>query len=270
MKTVDKISLRFNGSRPVIIHVLIGAVAGYFLLHPVSMVIYWFEFNDTPVMLNQVLSVFVDRLSYAFNLRMFPMALAFAIMGGFLGLGPGLFLRSLKIKQYKLLGSGKLLQKSIPSLINDGENEYVQFKPSLRYDYGQVQTSKNLEETALKSLAGFLNGRGGTILFGVHNSGQVFGLENDYWSLKYKNSNGFHKRLITLISSRMGKDVCSYVHITFHEIDYQEICCVIIEPAKRPVYLNQGSQTLFYRRSGTMLLTLNTSETVEYIKTRFK
>ncbi len=83
---------------------MIGAVAGYFLLHPVSMVIYWFEFNDTPVLLNQALEVFFDRLSYAFNMQMFPMAMAFAIIGGLLGLGPGLFVRSIKKNNSKFLG----------------------------------------------------------------------------------------------------------------------------------------------------------------------
>ncbi len=234
------------------------------------MVIYWFEFNQNPVVFTEVLNVFVDRLSYAFNLQMIPMALAFAIIGSLLGLGPGLFIRSLKIKQYRLLGSGKLLQKSIPSLISDGESEYVEFRGSLRYDYGQVQTSKNMEEVALRSIAGFLNAKGRIILFGVHNSGEIFGLENDYWSLNNKSSIGFQKRLITLISSRMGKDICAKVNVSFHEIDYQEICCLIIEPAHRPVYLNQGIHTVFYRRSGTMFHSLNTSETVEYLKTRYK
>jgi hypothetical protein len=62
MKIIDKISLKFGSTRPVIIHVLIGAVA-------------------------------------------------FAIIGGLLGLGPGLFVRSIKLKQVKILGGEKLLKK---------------------------------------------------------------------------------------------------------------------------------------------------------------
>ena len=50
---------------------------------------------------------------------------------------PGLFIRSLRIKRRTILGSEKLLQKSIPSLINEGENEYVEFRSSLRHDYRQ-------------------------------------------------------------------------------------------------------------------------------------
>jgi hypothetical protein len=268
MKTLDKISLKINSSRPVFIHVLIGALAGYFLLHPVSMVIYWFEFNDAPVLIPQLIDVFLDRLSYAFNMKMFPMALAFGVIGALLGLGPGLFVRSLKMKQLKIMGSQKLLQKSIPSLINEGENEFVEFTPSLRYDHRQVRTEKNLEETTLKSIAGFLNASGGVIIIGVKNTGQVLGLDNDYWSLKNKNNDGFEKRLISIIANRLGRDICVKVHITFHWIEFKEICSLFIEPSYRPVYLQEGSRTSFYLRTGTITNFLSTSETVEYLKTR--
>jgi hypothetical protein len=270
MKTIDTISLKINSSRPVFIHVLIGAVVGYFLLHPVSMVIYWFEFNDAPVLIPQLIDVFLDRLSYAFNLQMFPMALAFAVLGALLGLGPGLFVRSLRIKQYKILGSEKLLQKSIPSLINEGENEFVEFRPSLRYDYRQVKTDKNIEEAMLKCIAGFLNAGGGVILIGVKNTGEVRGLDNDYWSLKNKNSDGFQRRLISIISNRLGRDICVKVHISFHWIEFKEICSLFIEPSHRPVYLQEGNLTVFYLRTGTITNSLTTSETVEYLKTRNK
>lgn len=247
---------------------MIGAVAGYFLLHPVSMVIYWFEFNDTPVLLNQALEIFIDRLSYAFNMQMFPMAMAFAIIGGLLGLGPGLFVRSIKKKQFKILGSEKLLQKSIPSLINEGENEFVEFKPSLRYDYRQVKTDKNMEEAMLRSIAGFLNANGGVILIGVNNTGEVTGLDNDYWSLKNKNSDGFQKRLMLVISNRLGSDICVKVHVSFHQIEFKEICSLFIEPSHRPVYINEGNRTVFNLRTGTITSPLTTSETLEYLSTR--
>lgn len=268
MKIIDKISVIINSGKHVIFHVLIGAVAGYFLLHPVSMVIYWFEFNDTPVMLNQVIEVFVDRLSYAFKMQMFPMAMAFAIIGGFLGLGPGLFIRSLRIKRRTILGSEKLLQKSIPSLINEGENEYVEFRSSLRHDYRQVKTNKNLEELILRSIAGFLNAKGGVIIIGVNNTGEVLGLDNDYWSLKNKNSEGFQKRLMLITSNTLGSDICVKVHVSFHRIEFKEICSLFIEPSHRPVYINEGNRTVFYLRTGTITNLLTTSETVEYLKTR--
>jgi hypothetical protein len=106
------------------------------------------------------------------------------------------------------------------------------------------------------------------IIIGVKNTGQVLGLDNDYWSLKNKNNDGFEKRLISIIANRLGRDICVKVHITFHWIEFKEICSLFIEPSYRPVYLQEGSRTSFYLRTGTITNFLSTSETVEYLKTR--
>lgn len=117
MRVSDTIVLKLENNKPVIVHILIGMVSAYLLLHPISMVICWFDINETPVLLSKLLGIFSYRLSYSFNIRMFPMAAAFAIIGGLLGLGPGLFIRSIKIKQSRIRGNEKLLQNSIPSYI---------------------------------------------------------------------------------------------------------------------------------------------------------
>lgn len=252
----------------VIIHVVIGIVSGYFLLHPISMVIYWFEFNETPVLLSKFVEIFFYRLKYAFNLRMFPMAISFAAIGGLLGLGPGLFIRSLKIKQTRIRGNEKLLQKSIPSLIKEGENQFVEFKSSLRYDYRQVKSQKSQEELVVRSIAGFLNADGGVLIIGVDKEGKITGLHNDYWTLKRRNKEGFQQRLISLISGRLGRDMAVHIHATFHLLGMNEICSLFIEPASKPVYVSEGSETVFYLRSGNVTNSLTTSETVDYLKHR--
>lgn len=270
MRSSHHILLKFKSSRPILIHSLIGIVSGYFLLHPISMVIYWFEFNETPILLSKFLEIFLHRLSYAFNPEMFPMAAAFAVIGGFLGLGPGLFIRSIKLKQTRIRGSEKLLQKSIPSLIKDGENQFVEFKPSLRYDYRQVKTTKNQEDYIIKSIAGFLNAEGGILIIGVDANGEILGLHNDYWSLKKKNKEGFYRRIVTLVSSKLGKDLGANIHATFHLLGTNEICSLFIEPANRPVYITEGHETEFFLRVGSITSSLSTSETVEYLKNRDK
>ncbi len=270
MRLSETIMLKLRNNKPVIVHILIGMVSGYFLLHPLSMVIYWFEFNESPVMFSKFLEIFLFRLSYAFNLEMFPMAATFAAIGGLLGLGPGIFIRSIKIKQSRIRGSEKLLQKSIPSLIKEGENQYVEFKRSLRYDYRQVKTDKNNEDIVLRSIAGFMNGEGGILIIGIDNDGDVLGLHNDYWSLKRRNKEGFHQRIIWLVSSRLGKDVSTKIHATFHLLGTNEICSLYVEPANRPVYISVGKETMFYLRSGVVTNSLTTSETVEYLKNRNK
>ena len=68
----------------------------------------------------------------------------------------------------------------------------------------------------MKSIAGFLNANGGLLIIGVNDDGEILGLHNDYWSLKRRNKEGFQQRLVTLISNRLGRDIASNLHTTFH------------------------------------------------------
>jgi len=144
----------------------------------------------------------------------------------------------------------------------------VEFKPSLRYDYRQIKTNKNQEDVILKSIAGFLNGNGGILLIGVNNDGEILGITNDFWSLKIKTKDGFEQRLMLIISNAFGKDICSKIHVAFHEIENKEICSLLINQSKRPVYVKENNQTVFFLRTGNVTNSLTTSETVDYLKSK--
>lgn len=176
-----------------------------------------------------------------------------------------LFYRYKKRKWVKMPGASDILK-----LIEKGENEKVEFKSSLRHDYRQVKTDKNLEHVILKSIAGFLNGKGGTLLIGVNDFGEILGLANDYWSLKKKTKDGFEQRLMLIISNTFGKDICSKVHVSFHTISDKEICSLFIERSKRPVYFKENNHTVFFLRTGNVTNPLSTSETVEYLESKRK
>lgn len=249
-------------------HALIGLLIGYFLLHPISMVIYWFELNNTRFDLTVFSHVFVDSFLHSFKPHMRPMGLAFAFLGGLIGLGSGIFSKSKKKKDHLLYGKKQLLQQSIPSLIAGGENEFVEFKSSLRHDYRQIKTDKNLEHVVLKTIAGFLNAKGGTLIIGVDDRGEILGLEHDYWSLKKKNKDGFQQRIILIVSNAFGKDICSKTHINFYIIEEKEICALYIEPSIRPVYFDEDNRTIFFLRTGNVTNPLTTNETVKYLQGR--
>jgi hypothetical protein len=259
---------KFIKNQEILIHAFVGLLVGYFILHPTSMVIYWFENNLNGVSFSALWSVFWNQFVESFSFSMMPMSVAFSVLGLLIGLASGLYNRSIKEKQDKLLTKRQLLNQSIPSLIADGENDFVDFKASLRHDYRQVKTDKNLENEVLKSIAGFLNAKGGTLLIGVDNYGSILGLENDYFSLKKKNKDGFQQRLILLVSNEFGKDISTKIHFSFHEIDGKEICALLVERSTRPVYLNEGGNTIFYLRTGNVTNSLTTSETVEYLQSR--
>ena len=255
-------------NKELILHTFIGLFIGYFLIHPISMVIYWFQLNTKEYNLTDLFNVFLGNFKHSFSLHMMPMSVAFSALGALIGLGSGFYYKSIKKKEYLLYGKKQLLQQSIPSLIASGESEFVEFKSSLRHDYRQIKTDKNLEDVILKSIAGFINAKGGILIIGVNDEGEILGLENDYWSLKKKDKDGFQQRLILLVSNAFGKDVCTKIHVTFHGIETKEICTLYIEPSRHPVFVNEENRTIFFLRTGNVTNPLTTSETLKYLQNR--
>ncbi len=252
----------------LLLHSLVGLLIGYFLLHPISMVIHWMEMNNSLDGLYGLGSIFIKSITHTFSLHMMPMSIAFSMLGLIGGIGSGLYIKSIKKKEHLLHGKRQLLKQSIPSLINNGESEQVEFKSSLRFNYATKLTDKNLEHVILKSVAGFLNSNGGTLLIGVSDDGEILGLDKDYQSLKKTNCDGFQQRIILLVSNEFGKPICTKIHIVIHAILDKEICTLFIEPVRFPVYVKEGNRTVFYLRTGNVTNQLTTEETVKYLQNR--
>jgi len=268
MKTGLAIMVGRRKERHVFIHTLIGVGIGYFLLHPITMVIYWFQTNDTSVTFQNVTEAFNKSFFHAFYLHMMPMSLVFSIIGGLMGLVSGLYLRKIRNQFRKIQSQGFQLTESIQSIIRNGENEKVEFKSSFRYDLRKCQPNKILEEVIIKAIAGFMNASGGILIIGVDDNGYPIGLKNDYSSLVKQNRDGFEQKLMQVLADRLGTDLCPFVHIAFHQITGWEICSVYVEKAHRPVFVNEGGNTIFYLRIGNITRPLTTMETVEYLKIR--
>ena len=162
------------------------------------------------------------------------------------------------------------LDKDMPSIIQQGEGPFLEFKSTFRWDIEQSRTNRLLEGVVLKSLAGFLNSKdGGTLLIGVSDNGDIIGLENDYQTLKKQNQDGFEQSIMTAIAANLGADLCSLVSILFHAIDNKTICRLIVTPSARPVFLNQGNNPKLYVRTGGATRDLNIQEALEFASIRW-
>ncbi len=83
----------------MLIHTLIGILIAVLVLHPITMFVYWFEFNPSDISFDLLADVFVTRVKHSFHSNMLPMSIIFAAMGGFFGFISGLYSRTLKIKE---------------------------------------------------------------------------------------------------------------------------------------------------------------------------
>jgi hypothetical protein len=239
-----------------------AAGGGLFLLivSPFLLAVYQYEFSDHQISLLQNLSGIYKVLLPPKDIDILILNVVISVLGVVAGT---MLYRYKKRKPIKALTTAQLID-----LIEKGENRGVEFKSSLRHDYRQIKTDKNLEDVILKSVAGFLNGNGGILIIGVNDLGEILGLANDYWSLKKKTKDGFEQRLMLIISNAFGKSICSKIYVAFHQIMDKEICSLWIDRSKRPVYFKENNQTVFFLRTGNVTNPLSTSETVEYLESK--
>lgn len=83
----------------ILIHTLVGVLISIFVFHPITMVVYWFEFNPSNISFDLLADVFVMRIKHSFHLSMIPMSIIFAMVGGLFGFISGHYYRSLRLKK---------------------------------------------------------------------------------------------------------------------------------------------------------------------------
>ena len=88
-----------SDSKELIIHPIIGMVIGYFILHPISMFIFWYEINDASFSLSRFVDVFSKSFIQSFSFNMMPMSLSFTVLGLSGGFASGFFSKTLKQKK---------------------------------------------------------------------------------------------------------------------------------------------------------------------------
>lgn len=175
------------------------------------------------------------------------------------------------IKSMVQEASGRILSSDPRILLEKGEGLYVEFKETLRYDARKGETSKELEKVVLKSIVGFLNSEGGTLLIGVNDDAEVVGLDNDYKILPKKNRDGFENHLTMLIKTMIGLSFVKHVKVSFESIDGKDICIVSVKESHKPAYLRNGDKKEeFFVRVGNSTQPFSMSEAEEYIGTHWK
>jgi hypothetical protein len=151
-------------------------------------------------------------------------------------------------------------------LISEGESAFVEFKESARWSHIQGDKEKLSELEILRTLAGLMNAKGGTLLIGVHDADGPVGLARDYKSLqKRPNRDGFENWLTTdVIRLRLGAQVMPHLWVSFEPLaDGSEICRVDAEPSPDPVYVD-GKR--FFLRVNNTTQELGLADAVGYVK----
>lgn len=154
---------------------------------------------------------------------------------------------------------------NVSDLINSGETDAVEFKSTLRFNLHTGQQDDKIQLAALKTIAGFLNAKGGTLLVGVADNGEVLGIDAD----GFPNEDKAALHLVNLINSRLGEVFRPYVHPRFEDQDGKRVMVVRCERGPRAAFLKDGPLERFFVRGGNATAELQGGAITDYVKRRF-
>lgn len=158
----------------------------------------------------------------------------------------------------------------IRRLLARGEGSTLEYKSSLRWDYNQSRVNKDLTKVIVRTLAGFLNSHGGSVLIGVTDEGTLLDLEVDISTLGKKSLDGFELALRNAIGSHLGAEVDPHVSITFFTLDGKRIAVAECAPHSSPIYFHDGNRREFCVRSGNQTRSLDVPAAIAYAETHWR
>ena len=194
-----------------------------------------------------------------------------AIVAGFFyvqGISIGILHRM--VQRFKTKNPNLFIEKTdspdeLLKLIHRGENEKLEFKATLRTNLFTDQYDKNIEHAVLKTIAAFLNSEGGTLLIGVSDKAEIFGIEKD----RFPSNDKFNLHFTNLIKEYIGNENLPYLHFELVLLEGKNIMKVSCMKTKRPLFLRFNKIEEFYVRVGAATVQLTGSQLVDYIRNNF-
>ncbi len=154
--------------------------------------------------------------------------------------------------------------------IDQGENDWVEFKSSLRWNIKTEKPDKRIEAVIVKALSAFMNARGGTLFIGINDEGEAVGIEPDYKTFQRKaNRDGFMLKLSNLVSQNLGRQSHKFITTDIQTMEGRDVCRITIRPGEKPVFVTDEGKESFYIRAGASSVPLSMSEAHEYISSRW-
>lgn len=161
-------------------------------------------------------------------------------------------------------GSLKSLSQEdkILSLIRKGEGKKIEFKQTFSKNIRTKQRDKQIEKSSLKTIVGFLNAKGVTLLIGVSDDGNVTGIEDDFFKTKDK----YLLHFKNLINSKIGSAFYDLIDYDIFNVPNKKVLKVDCKASKEPCFYEE---TEFYVRTNPATDKLVGKSLMEYIKKRF-
>lgn len=155
---------------------------------------------------------------------------------------------------------------NISNIIESGESEAIEFKSTLRINLHTDKKDQRMELSALKTIAGFLNTNGGTLVIGITDEGKPIGIEAD----KFTNEDKMNLHLINIVKDRIGVQAVTCIHTHFEDYKNSRVMMIRCKKSPSAVFVKEENIEKFYIRTGPSTTELTSSQTQNYISQRFK
>lgn len=154
----------------------------------------------------------------------------------------------------------------VEELLAGGEGHKVEFKSTARANPARDGArDERLEAVIAKTVAGFANAHGGTLVIGVDDEARPLGLEPDLALMKFPDHDRYELWLRDLLVGALGAAVASQVRVEFPVVSGTAVCLVRVPAAGRPVFLRmKGKPPALIVRLGNSTRELPVDEALAY------
>src|SRR5680860_1460484 len=124
-----------------------------------------------------------------------------------------------------------------------------EFKSTARWGLVEGKPNKAMEDAVVKTVAGFLNTDGGTLLIGVEPNRNVIGLHHDYARVKPSNGDGFVNWLTTHLVTALGHAAVMRTRARITQHEGHDVCRLDVARSSQPVWAKTSkAERVFYIR----------------------
>ena len=151
--------------------------------------------------------------------------------------------------------------------MSTGESLLVEFKESFSLNVKTGEKDKNIEASSLKTISGFLNSRGGTLLIGIKDSGEAVGINPEMIKFHKGEIDKFLLHFKNNIKSKIGEEFYNYIDYRIVKFDGVNLLVCNCRPAHRPCFMKDTHE--FYVRVNPATDKLEGAQMAEYLRSRF-
>ena len=159
---------------------------------------------------------------------------------------------------------------STEQLLIREESRVVEYKQTARWNVREQRRDKAMEQVVVKTVAGMLNDRGGTLLIGVTDNGEPVGLQDDYAQVTPSNADAYVNWLDTLLENNLGHAGAHRLTIRIDQVDHRDVCRIDVPASSRPIWVKtKDGPDILYQRRNNSTRPIPSPEVEHFITERF-